>query len=73
MKHTKEYKDFVDAFGSRADIILMYAFQKEKGHLDETKRTKILGTLRTGKNDSRGLGIRSETSKTVPTNKPTVG
>lgn len=73
MKHTKEYQEFVKKHGEMADILLAYTFRQQKGKLNETKRAKILGTLRTGKNDSRGVGIGIETGKTVSTDKLPTG
>ena len=70
MKHTKEYEQFLEKFGENANLILLHTLKIQKGKLDETKRAKILGTLRTGKNDSGSLGIGGKTSKTVSSDKP---
>lgn len=69
MKHTKEYQEFVKHYGKNADLFLLHIMQQQKGKLNETKRAKILGTLRTGKDDSGSIRDGNPPSKVVSTDK----
>jgi hypothetical protein len=65
MKHTKEYQEFVKVFGQYSDLIIAKTMQQQKGKLNETKKGKILRTLRTGKDVGGSDGIGKPFGKTV--------
>lgn len=67
MQNYNDYEELVKEFGEQqAQLILLYGMQ-HKGKLDEIKRAKILGTLRTGENSGRSIRDGNKISKTVST------
>ena len=66
MSESKEYADLVKQFGeAQARLILLYGLH-QKGKSDETKRTALSRTLRTGKEVGGSNGNGKSPSKIVP-------
>ncbi len=60
----KEYEQFKKHFGDKSDAILFHLYKK--GNLNEIKRTKIFGTVRTSQNLGGSVGNRESSSKIIP-------